>query len=126
MSAKVTNNTRKERAQARRNRLSELSEAARKIRKKYGPEDATLNSIIIDQFYTDAENQTFETLKEWNRQGYRVIRGSEAFVIWARPKKIEDTEQRPANSDTEEEQEEKEYFPMAYLFSNAQVRKEEE
>lgn len=123
MSTKVNNDGTPSKAKARRLRLIQLSNAAKKLRDSYDL-DGTVNEIILEHFYKNEEHQTFAKLPEWNREGYRIKKGSQAFVVWGRPKKLKDKEGE-SESNPEQEESGKEYYPMAYLFSNAQVERRE-
>lgn len=104
----------------RRKKLIALSEEAREIRDEEGL-DCTINDIIIERFYTNGHHNTFKTFKSWKEEGFSVIKGSEAFVIWGKKRTIEQ-----AKDHREEESEEAKkykFFPLAYLFSNQQVKR---
>lgn len=109
----------KTRKDERRNKLIELSNEARAIRDEEGLE-CPLNDIIIERFYSDESHTEFHTFNGWRKLGYKVTKGSEAFVIWGKKRKVE-----VAQSEETENEEEKSYkfFPLAYLFSNQQVEK---
>ena len=70
----------------------------------------TVNAAIINAVYRSSEHQTFKSFDEWKREGYSVLKGSKSFCIWGKPTQI-----------TKENEESYEFFPLAYLFSNAQV-----
>ncbi len=103
----------------RRKKLIALSEQAREIREEEGL-DCTLNSLIIERFYQNKFHQEFHTFGEWKKQGFSIVKGSEAFVIWGRKRTVEAAQQNPNES---EEEKKYKFFPLAYLFSNQQVKK---
>jgi hypothetical protein len=105
-----------EKHREKRQALKELSKIA-KIRMSMDCEGSTVNEILINEFYTDESNQDFKTLNQWSKEGYKVKKGSKAFLVWGRPK-AKQTEEPKA-----EDEEEDEFFPLCYLFSNAQVEK---
>ena len=72
----------------------------------------TVNQALID-IYSGGRQITFNTLRQWNELGKKIKKGSKAFAVWARPKKI----QKPEPDNAEEMQ----YFPICYLFSEEQV-----
>lgn len=117
MEPKVENKEEKtlSRRDIRRKELIKLSKIARAKRDEEGL-DCTLNEIIIDDFYTDDEHQEFHLLRDWNEKGYKVKKGSKAFTIWGKKRTVE-------NTDPDSEEDEYKFFPLAYLFSNAQVEK---
>ena len=79
----------------------------------------TINDAIVETLYKDETHREFKSYRQWKKEGYQVRKGEKAFLLWARPKQI----QKPIeNGTTAEELEEMiKYFPIAYLFSNAQV-----
>lgn len=100
--------------------LIQLSKKAKQLRDTK-PEfsQLTINQIITEIFYKGANDgiTTFKTLKEWNKEGKKVIKGSKSFPVWGRPRKAEKKEEREG----ETIEEKYEFFPMAYLFANTQV-----
>lgn len=100
----------------KRAKLIQLSNKAREMREELEElEGETINSIVIDYFYKDINHQQFETYRQWRELGYQVKKGSKAFVIWGRKRKAQKQEKE------KEEKDEYKFFPLAYLFSNAQV-----
>lgn len=79
-----------------------------------------INEGIIAMFYRNEENKEFNTYNGWKENGYQVKKGSKAFHIWSRPLDVLQKEKNP-EAVTDEEQ--GRYFPVAFIFSNAQVRK---
>ena len=76
----------------------------------------TVNEAIIETIYSSKEHQEFKTFNEWGKLGFKVVKGSKAFAVWAKPKQAQ-------NHNTEKEGDEYKYFPICYLFSNAQVER---
>lgn len=105
----------------RRKELRELSKIAKQFQNGACP-DMSINEILINHFYKDDNNQEFKTLYDWSKAGFKVVKGSKSFVIWGKPKAIKDKNQETPKQKTEEE-EESEFYPLCYLFSNAQVEK---
>ena len=106
-----------EKHKERRKALKELSAIA-KARLKMDCEGMTVNEFLIDEIYTDAENTEFHTIHGWNKKGFQVKKGSVSFLVWGKPKKLEKAEQKPENTDEEKD----DFYPLCYLFSNAQVQ----
>lgn len=79
----------------------------------------TINDAIVETLYKDETHRIFKSYRQWKKEGHQVRKGEKAFLLWARPKEI----QKPIeNGTTAQELEEMiKYFPIAYLFSNAQV-----
>ena len=69
----------------------------------------TINGAIIAKFLRNEENQTFKSFDEWKSEGMKVKKGSKAFYIWGKPTEVKT------------ETESFEYFPIRFIFSNAQV-----
>lgn len=79
----------------------------------------TINDAIVETLYKSDAHRQFKSYQQWRKEGYQVQKGEKAFLLWARPKEI----QRPIeDGKTAEELDElMKFFPLAYLFSNAQV-----
>lgn len=106
----------------KRNLLIQLSAQAKEIQIleiETGEDDRNINSILIDDFYTDSQNQTFNTFNEWLNQGFKVKKGEKAFLVWGRKRK-NNQDQESKEPKTEDEKVFS-FYPLCYLFSNAQV-----
>ena len=114
--------------QEKRAQLKELSAQAKEIKEMYKqkastPEEAlkaeslTLNQIIIKHFYKSEEHQEFNTFGGWLKEGKAVKKGEKAFLIWGRPKAVQ--EQEKGNEPPKDE--EGDFYPVSFIFSNAQV-----
>lgn len=104
--------------QDKRKALRELSKIA-KMRMQMDCDGMSVNEVLIEKFYTDDENTEFKTLHDWNKEGYKVNKGAKAFLIWGKPRAM--NKEQAKNQESEEEEDE--FFPICYLFSNAQVTK---
>ena len=102
----------KNRYRENRAELLALSRAA-KMAVSSGQFD-TINEALID-LYTTAEHNDFRTFWEWKDAGYSIKKGVTAFKVWGRPKKAQKQEPKDANDEFK-------YWPICYLFSNAQVQ----
>ena len=105
-------------AKERRAKLRELSKIA-KMRMSADCEGMTVNEILIEEFYTDEENHDFKTLHQWSKDGFKVKKGSQSFLVWGKPRPITKGAENTPNKATEDE--ESDFYPLCYLFSNAQV-----
>lgn len=101
----------------KREALKLLSKAVKPLVKE-GQYDS-VNEALIDLFYRQDENTEFHTLYDWSKKGYKVKKGSKAFVIWGSPRELKRTE--PAAEQDEDRKED--FYPFCYLFSNAQVER---
>jgi hypothetical protein len=78
----------------------------------------TINDAIMETLYKDETHREFKSYRQWKKEGFQVKKGEKAFLLWARPKQI----QKPIEEAKPEDLEEMiKYFPIAYLFSNAQI-----
>lgn len=102
--------------QEKRKALRALSADAKELQETEFP-DLKINEIIIEHFYKTAEHTEFNTLMEWNRKGYSVNKGATSFVIWGKPKAVQNKEKNPEAVEEEDD----DFYPLCYLFSNAQV-----
>lgn len=103
----------------RRDELKALSKTA-KLAITMSGEEKTVNEFLIEM-YTNAENKEFHTLHQWSAKGFKVKKGSKSFLVWGKPK---DHQKQQAEQKPTEEDEDK-FFPLCYLFSNAQVEPRE-
>jgi hypothetical protein len=107
-----------------REALKELSKLARILVKEEAFD--TINEAIIETVYRKDGHEEFNTLPEWNKRGFRVIKGSRAFVVWGRPKKVQEAEQNQTEEEPEEGEDNGKIWPLCYLFSNLQVETTQE
>lgn len=112
--------------QEKRDFLKKLSAAVTELVKN--EEYPNINTAIIDTFYIDKQHTTFKTFNEWKREGYSILKGSKAFLVWGKPTAVQEKEKaqeqgkdEPATDDSQ-----KDFYPIAFLFSNAQVEKKGE
>lgn len=81
---------------------------------KAGAVDSINEGLI--EIYTKGDHKEFKSYRQWQADGMQVKKGEKAFLLWAKPKgfaKIEDKAETAENEDK--------FFPIAYVFSNAQV-----
>ena len=80
--------------------------------------DLKVNDIIIKYIHTNEQHKEFNTYHGWKKEGKQVQQGENAFLIWGRPKAVQDKEAGKADGDEEEDT----FYPVSFIFSNAQVR----
>jgi hypothetical protein len=97
----------------KREQLKEISAPFKALKKEGAIE--TINNGLI-KLYTNEAHQNFKSYRGWLAVGYQVKKGEKAFLIWGSPVNYKKTE-----TQGKENQEEEQYFPIAYIFSNAQV-----
>lgn len=105
--------------QAKKRALIALSKLAKAIQEE-DEEERNINSILIDDFYTDKQHQEFNTFHEWIKKGKRVKKGEKAFLVWGRKRKSNQDQATPEPQTKDEK--EFSFYPLCYLFSNAQVQ----
>ncbi|MCK6611553.1 MAG: hypothetical protein L6Q78_10995 [Bacteroidia bacterium] len=98
-----------------RKQLKQLSEQLKPL--KDSGEIETINEGLIRFCYTNEEHNDFKKFNEWKRLGFTIVKGSKGFPVWAQPVAAKKQEAQ------EKAAEEYEFFPICYLFSNAQVRR---
>lgn len=103
---------------AKREALKVLSMQVKPLIKS--EEFGTVNEALIEVFYRDEENEDFNTLQEWNKKGFKVKRGSKAFTVWGSPRKLKPADPKP---EEDENGRDDKFYPLCYLFSNAQVER---
>jgi hypothetical protein len=85
-------------------------------------EDGTffsINDAIMETLYKDDTHREFKSYRQWKKDGYQVKKGEKAYLLWAKPKQIQKPIEEGKSSEDLDEM--VKYFPIAYLFSNAQV-----
>lgn len=107
-----------EATKAKRAQLKALSAAIRPLVKEgvY----STVNEGLEETYKEGSGADTFKHIKQWNKEGYRVEKGSKAFLFWGSPKEYAIDKDQGEPGETEEEKKIR-YFPLCYLFSNLQV-----
>lgn len=78
---------------------------------------ATVNDAIINTVYKNDTHKYFKTFNQWRAEGFFVQKGEKAFVVWGRPTKEQEAEKGKEKTAEDESR----FFPLAFLFSNAQV-----
>ena len=73
----------------------------------------------IKTYYTTDDHQHFKTFWQWKAEGKKVKKGSKAFAVWGKPIQAKRGEKEKKKE--KEEIDEYEYYPICFLFSNAQV-----
>lgn len=88
------------------------------VLKKSGAID-TVNEGLI-KTYTNEQHQYYKSYKQWQAEDLQVKKGEKAFLLLGCPKNInKKTETKPQETTTTDK--ENNFFPIAFIFSNAQV-----
>jgi len=75
----------------------------------------SVNQILIS-YYQDKDNKTFKSFFKWKKQGKKIKSGSKGYCVWGKPRKV-----TKKDESSEKENSSFDFFPIAYVFSNAQV-----
>lgn len=81
----------------------------------------SLNLAIVDSYKNSENAFHFKMMKEWNKEGKRIKKGSKGFAVWGRKNR---PKQEKGGSQTQQVQAVKEdlgFFPICYLFNEHQV-----
>lgn len=108
-----------EQHKAKKSILIKLSKLAKEIQ-EIEDEPRNINAILIEDFYQKGEHKEFNTFHEWIKKGHKVKKGEKAFLVWGSKRK-NSQDQATAEPKTEAEKEFS-FYPLCYLFSNAQVQ----
>lgn len=108
-----------------REKLIEFSRAAKLLRELEGL-DLSVNETLLTMIYNTNDATEFNTFKRWKEQGYTILKGSKAFLIWGQPIRRGKEDKDKEKSKEGEAKNEYEFFPVCYLFSNKQVFKQED
>jgi len=85
-------------------------------------ESKPLNYFIVNYVYKTKQDNIFKKFKEWKKEGATVKKGEKAFPVWGLPVGVQKVKEALKNGKNyEPTPEEKEKFPMCYIFSNNQV-----
>lgn len=103
----------------KRDKLKKISQQAKEIIESKVLE-MTVNQFVIEHFYKDEINTEFKTLHQWSSLGFKVKKGSVSFAVWGKPKERQKEETNKQEAAAEEEEKD-DFYPLCYLFSNAQV-----
>lgn len=101
----------------KRDLLKQMSESAKMMMELNPDIGEGVNDVILNTMYRSSEHSEFHTFKGWKQKGFMVVKGSKAFFIWSKPRKVKKKEE-----DIEEgKKNEYKMYGIAHLFSNAQV-----
>ncbi|MDR2824018.1 MAG: hypothetical protein LBB41_02320 [Prevotellaceae bacterium] len=79
----------------------------------------------LEAFYAQSGHTELHTFSEWHQQNHIIKKGEHALLLWGKPRNSK-TETENASSETTENEENGEngrgFYPIAYVFSNLQVK----
>jgi len=108
-----------EKYKARLELLRELSNEVKPLVKNGDYEN--INQAIVETVYKPQGHTQLKTIRQWNEEGKRVVKGETALIIWGSPKQPKNRKQ-PAEPAEESELIDLEFFPLCYVFSEKQVK----
>lgn len=113
---KIKKETRK--TNPKREELKQLSAGLKELVKV-----GTIETINegLKEIYKSSGHDVLKTLRQWNRDGKRVVKGESALLLWGSPRKID-----LKKAEKSEEAEKLDFYPICYVFSNKQVAVKEE
>lgn len=99
-----------------KNTLITLSEAIKikGLHDELGSVNNALKAVYAEQGHFE-----FDSYQGWKEKGKQVIKGEKALLFWGRPRKGEDKEKPLTDGESFKSYK---FFPLAYLFSQKQVR----
>ncbi len=114
--------SKKEQAHERRQALKGLCNTLKTMQDtgQLTSDDGTMNGLLR-AFYAQNGHTDLKTYEQWKKEGYQVKRGEKAILFWAKPKATKDSKANAIAAGKPEDEAEKDYFPVKYLFSNKQV-----
>ena len=82
--------------------------------------ESALSSVNdgLKEIYAQSGHKELKTLKQWNKTGKSIKKGSHALCLWGAPKQVEQQEQTEAQG---EDNDTMNFYPICFVFSNLQV-----
>lgn len=82
--------------------------------------ESALSSVNdgLKAIYAQSGHTELKTLKQWNKMGRSIKKGSHALCLWAAPKQVERQEQAETPRDDIDTMS---FYPICFVFSNLQV-----
>jgi hypothetical protein len=106
--------------QAKRNELKELSRQLQKQAQDHGLKTST--NFLLREWYAADGHKELKTFEQWKEQGYFVRKGEKALLLWGHPKPSKQALTTATENGKTEEDAENDFYPIAYVFSNMQVK----
>ncbi|MDL2312445.1 ArdC family protein [Bacteroidales bacterium OttesenSCG-928-B11] len=97
-------------------------ENAKSLKQALYYQSLPLNHYILKYVYMAEGVTEFKKFKEWKSDGATIRKGEKAFPIWGQPVgRQKENEAERKGEEYEATEEERQRFPMCYVFSNLQV-----
>ncbi len=105
--------------------LSKIAQAEIEFLMDSEGEEVTVNEWLVAHYKEQTGAKEFHSYKGWAELGYQVQKGSIAFRVWAKPRKVTKKEEVENIQTGAVEDSEKKYkfWGMASIFSDQQVQK---
>lgn len=106
--------------------LQTLSHAVLNMAEETGidPEEYKVNDLLMMLVYNPENEFSFNSFNGWKRDGYTIKKGAKAFLLWGQPINSDKQEDKETAQGTEEEENtDKTFFPLAFVFRSDQVLK---
>jgi hypothetical protein len=100
---------------AKREQLKAMSKAA-KMLVSTGAVDS-INEALVEM-YRNEGHEEIHSFRKWRELGFTVNKGEKALLLWGQPRQAHNQEKKQDN-----ENDEFKFWPLAYVFSNKQVRR---
>lgn len=68
--------------------------------------------------YAQGGHTELKTLKQWNKEGKNIRKGSHALCLWGAPQQME---QQPHEEEESGDNDTMNFYPICFVFSNLQV-----
>lgn len=107
-------------ARERRQQLRALCNALQAAAKAAGIELAP--NELLRRHYAQKGHTDLRTFEQWKKDGYNVLKGAKAIVLWGHPKPSKQAREAAKEQGKAEEEADNDFYPLAYLFSNLQVQ----
>lgn len=100
--------------QEKRDILKKLSQPLQLLVK-----ESALSSVNdgLKAIYAQSGHTQLKTLKQWNKEGKSIAKGSHAFCLWGAPKQREEQQEEAKD----EASDAMSFYPVCFVFSNLQV-----
>jgi hypothetical protein len=108
--------------------LSKIAQAEIEYLEETEGVEISVNQWIVEHYKENTEIKEFNSYKGWAEKGFQVQKGSIAFRVWAKPRKVTKKEQveNIQTGSTEDAEKKYKFWGMASIFSDQQVERIEE
>lgn len=108
-----------EKSQEAKKLKAQMIEKAKSHVEREAAENLGINEILMQWYGEDTGQTVFKTFHDWKKEGFKVIKGQNAFRIWSMPKKAKKSYETEQGEKLEGD--EYRYWGMCCLFHAGQV-----